>query len=59
MAILPVFLPGESHGQRSLVGCRPWVEESPTRPSTHHMHRLEDGLDESLMPENIRKSFTQ
>ena len=20
----PVFLPGESHGQRSLVGCRPW-----------------------------------
>ena len=21
----PVFLPGKSHGQRSLVGCRPWV----------------------------------
>ena len=21
----PVFLPGESHGQRSLVGCSPWV----------------------------------
>ena len=20
----PVFLPGESHGQRSLVGCSPW-----------------------------------
>jgi len=20
----PVFLPGESHGQRSLVGCGPW-----------------------------------
>ena len=20
----PVFLPGESHGQRSLAGCRPW-----------------------------------
>ena len=20
----PVFLPGESHGQRSLVGCNPW-----------------------------------
>jgi len=20
----PVFLPGESHGRRSLVGCRPW-----------------------------------
>ena len=21
---IPVFLPGESHGQRSLVGCSPW-----------------------------------
>ena len=20
----PVFLPGESHGQRNLVGCSPW-----------------------------------
>ena len=20
----PAFLPGESHGQRSLVGCSPW-----------------------------------
>jgi len=24
MAPTPVFLPGESHGQRSLVGCSPW-----------------------------------
>ena len=24
MAPAPVFLPGESHGQRSLAGCRPW-----------------------------------
>ena len=25
----PVFLPGKSHGQRSLVGCSPWgCEES-------------------------------
>ena len=22
--LTPVFLPGESHGQRSLVGCGPW-----------------------------------
>ena len=21
---IPVFLPGESHGQKSLVGCSPW-----------------------------------
>ena len=24
MATTPVFLPGESHGQRSLAGYRPW-----------------------------------
>ena len=24
MATHPVFLPGESHGQRALVGCSPW-----------------------------------
>ena len=24
MTTHPVFLPGESHGQRSLVGCSPW-----------------------------------
>jgi len=31
MATLPVFLPGESHGQRSLVGYIPWgCKESDT-----------------------------
>ena len=25
----PVFLPGESHGQRSLVGCSPWGCQEP------------------------------
>jgi len=24
----PVFLPGEFHGQRSLVGCSPWGAEN-------------------------------
>ena len=27
----PVFLPGESHGQRTLVGYSPWVAKSRTR----------------------------
>ena len=28
---IPVFLPGESHGQRSLAGCSPWgYKESDT-----------------------------
>ena len=36
----PVFLPGESHGQRSLVGYSPWgCKESVTNECTHvHMH---------------------
>ena len=41
----PVLLPGKSHGQRSLVGCSPWVAKSWTRPSdftfTFHFHALE------------------
>ena len=27
---IPVFLPGESHGQRSLAGYSPWVAKSQT-----------------------------
>ena len=34
MAPTPVLLPGNSHGQRSLVGCSPWGrEESDTGPA--------------------------
>ena len=33
MATTPVFLPGESHGQRSLVGYSPWGHKSWTRLS--------------------------
>ena len=40
----PVFLPGESQGQRSLVGCRLWGAQSRTRLSdfifTFHFHAL-------------------
>ena len=31
---IPVFLPGEFHGQRSLVGHSPWVTKSQTQLST-------------------------
>ena len=31
----PVLLPGESHGQRSLVGCSPWVAKSDTTEWLH------------------------
>ena len=36
--LTPVFLPGESHGQRSLVGYSPWGAELDTiKQSTHHV----------------------
>ena len=33
MATTPVFLPGESHGERSLVGYSPWGHKSWTQLS--------------------------
>ena len=42
MAISPVFLPRESLGRRSLVGCCPWGHtESDTTEATACMHELE------------------
>ena len=35
----PVFLPGKSHGQRSLVGYRPWGhKESDMNEATQQAH---------------------
>ena len=37
----PVFLPGKSHGQRSLVGYRPWdykCDDLETKPPTQLKH---------------------
>ena len=39
MATTPVFLPGESHGQRSLADYSPWgFKESDTTESHTHTH---------------------
>ena len=43
MATHSIFLPGESHGQRSLVGYSPWgCKESETTEllSTHKLSRV-------------------
>ena len=41
----PVFLPRESHGQKSLVGCSPWgCKESDT---TEHTHMLSINISQS------------
>ena len=37
----PVFLPGESHGQRSLAGYSPWVHKSLTQLSDETTKELE------------------
>ena len=34
----PVLLPGKSHGQRSLVGCRPWGRKEFDRTERLHFH---------------------
>ena len=34
----PVFLPGESHGRRSLVGCSPWGCEESDMTEQLHFH---------------------
>ena len=34
----PVFLPGESHGRRSLVGCSPWGHEESDLTGWLHFH---------------------
>ena len=34
----PVFLPGESHGRRSLVGCSPWGGEESDTTERLHFH---------------------
>ena len=36
-ATIPVFLPGEAHGQRSMAGYSPWGhKESDTTEATEH-----------------------
>ena len=41
METISVFLPGESHEQRSLVGCSPWdLKELDTTEVTEHVCTL-------------------
>ena len=45
----PVFLPGESHGQRSLVGYSPWSrKESDMTERLRHTQKLIGRLISSL-----------
>ena len=39
----PVFLPGESHEQRSLAGYSPWGRKESTQLSNFHFHFQDPG----------------
>ena len=41
---MPVFLVGESHGQRNLAGYSPWVAKNWTQPSIWAQHREREHL---------------
>ena len=47
----PVFLPGESHGQRSLVGCSPWgrKELDTTQRLIHTSSQLVDHSSPNIL----------
>ena len=36
--LIPVLLPGESHGWKSLVGCNPWCHIESDRAEPLHLH---------------------
>ena len=38
MAPTPIFLPGESKGQRSLVGYSPWIRKESDKMGDYHLH---------------------
>ena len=46
----PVFLPGESHGQRSLVGYSPWGFKEPdmTRQLSTHTHTTNKSHNQNM-----------
>ena len=54
----PVFLPGKSHGQRSLAGCRPLGrKESDTTERLTHTHTHIDNFD-SFSPFHLLEVFS-
>ena len=44
----PILLPGESHGQRSLVGCSPWGREESDMTERLHFHFSLHALEKEM-----------
>ena len=54
--LTPVFLPGESHGQKSLAGYNPLGrKESDMTEATEHMHKQRERMKEGRGREEGRK----
>ena len=56
----PVFLPGKTHGQRSLAGCSPWGHKEPdTAEYHHHTTQLGGHLHQGQAGETQRHVWAQ
>ena len=51
----PLFLPGESHGQRSLVGYSPWGCKSQTWQRLNHYHHRKGKMTPVCTREHIKQ----
>ena len=54
----PVFLPGKSHGQRSMVGCSPWgrKESDMTEHTVYNCMGTEGRLNSALRKQSLLPS---
>ena len=60
MAPIPLFLPGEFHGQRSLAGYSPWGrKESDTTEVTKQTHSLNHRTPKCSSPTTIHQDASQ
>ena len=54
----PVFLPGKSHGQRGLAGCRPWGRRAPDTTERTARTLLKHSRSSHHSPDTSRRPFT-
>ena len=55
---IPVFLPGKSHGQRSLEGYSPWARKELDMTDSAHTQHLMECMVSELVNERIHGIFT-
>ena len=50
----PAFLPGESHGQKSLVGCSPWGHQESDTDTCEHARTTGEACGDVCEPHSTR-----